>query len=140
MEPNEMRYTDYVSAMRGARATQGKDGWSQIELSKQMGNSPSWAAMVESRARGMGLDSLVKVADILGLDKRGFIRVYLAEKHPAVYRSLFPDENFEPAVRQAAPGSAIFDLADRLQVLPRELRRAIEATILAAYDATAGRR
>jgi transcriptional regulator with XRE-family HTH domain len=132
-----MRYSSYVDAMRGGREALK---WSQVKLSSELGNSPSWAAMVESGARGIGLDSLVPVADKLGLDTQSFVKTYLAEKHPSVFSALYPDEAFPAGVRTAAAGSAMFDLSDRLQALPRELRRAIEATILAAYDATAGRK
>jgi transcriptional regulator with XRE-family HTH domain len=121
----------YVQAIQAARE---RRGWSQIQLSKEMGMATSWASMVEAGTRGIDINRLPVLAEKLELDKRSFVKAYLQHCHPAVFQSLYPEENFQAHVHEAAPGDAIHDMAFRLESLPRDLRRAIEGTILTAYD------
>ena len=90
--------------------------------------------MVESRQRGIDIDQLPLLAEKLRLDGRSLIRSYLFAKHPDFYRSLFPEENFVPDVHEATPGADAHGMMYRLSRLPQNLRAAIEATILAAYE------
>lgn len=113
-----------------------KLGWSQIELSRQMGMGQSWATAIEAGQRGIDIDTLPKLAMKLGLDTRSFTMSYLHSRHPGVYAALFPgwDSETDPEIHHAAPGTVVQDVAYRLDSLPREFRSPLEALILGLHD------
>ena len=122
--------------MQSMQEARDKLGWSQIELSRQMGMGQSWATAIEAGQRGIDIDTLPKLAMKLGLETRSFTMSYLHSRHPGVYAALFPewDSEDEPKIHNAAPGTVIQDLAYRLDSLPREFRSPLEALILSLHD------
>lgn len=121
----------FVQAIQEARE---RLGWSQIELSRQMGMGQSWATAIEAGQRGIDIDTLPNLAMKLGLDARSFIKSYLYSRHAGVYASLFPEDQFELGICEAGPGSGVHDVAFRLASLPRQFRSPIEALVLSLHD------
>lgn len=107
----------------------------KAELATRLGVSVGFVESLESGRRGLDLDALPRLADALQVSRRELAQVYLAERHPKLYRVLFGDLQ-PPQAGREQPEVYVEDVHWRLDQLPRRERGIVEATIYAFYDLT----
>jgi len=109
---------------------------SRGEIAELLGFSRSFLDVLETGRRGCDLDDLPRLAQVLQTDNRQLARVYLAERHPALYRALFGEEGIED--EDNLRPVQVDDSHWRLERLPRRERGIVEALIYSLDELTRG--
>ncbi len=80
-------------------------GLTQNEVAQQVGLSGDFLGMVESGRRGIGLQHMPKLADVLGIKPKDLVLSWLREESPAALEVLMPPET-SPEMTEEAAGTA----------------------------------
>ena len=68
----------------------------QADVAEALRTEPEAVGNWERGVRRIDLDKLPRLARTLNLDERQLCRLWIAEFHAGVYRSMFPDDEVSP--------------------------------------------